>query len=140
MYRRILVAYDGSEGSRKALDAGIALAGVFGAELRALSVEEHLPRYAATVGEMDEEKAERDRYFRELQARAVDLARERGLHIGTEVRTGQAARVIAEYAQEGRYDLLVIGHSGHSEVWGGFLGSTADKIVRHAPCSVLIVR
>jgi hypothetical protein len=35
---------------------------------------------------------------------------------------------------------VVIGHTGHSGVWGLFLGTTAEKVSRHAACSVLIVR
>lgn len=139
MYRRILVAYDGSEGAKKALATGIALASEWGSELRTLSVEERLPHYAATVGEMDEEKEWRDRYFAELQAAAVEQAWERGVQVRTEVQVGQAARVITDYAKAGGFDLLIIGRKGHSGVWGTFMGSTADKISRHAPCSVLIV-
>jgi hypothetical protein len=37
-------------------------------------------------------------------------------------------------------DLVVIGHSGLSGVWGLFLGTTAEKVSRHAACSVRIVR
>jgi nucleotide-binding universal stress UspA family protein len=35
---------------------------------------------------------------------------------------------------------LIIGHRGHSGIWGRLLGTTADKVVDHAPCSVLVVR
>jgi len=43
-------------------------------------------------------------------------------------------------AQEGKFDLILVGHSGLSGVWAKFLGTTAEKVSRHAPCSVLIVR
>jgi len=56
MYRRILVALDGSEAARKALQAALVLARTHGAHLHALGVEERLPRYAATVGEVEEAK------------------------------------------------------------------------------------
>jgi nucleotide-binding universal stress UspA family protein len=36
--------------------------------------------------------------------------------------------------------LVVVGHTGHSGVWGRFLGTTAEKVSRHAAGSVLIVR
>ena len=41
---------------------------------------------------------------------------------------------------EGKVDLILVGHSGLSGVWAAFLGTTAEKVSRHAPCSVLIVR
>jgi nucleotide-binding universal stress UspA family protein len=47
MFKRILVAYDGSEGSRIALTRSIELAKALGAELASISVEEHLPYYGA---------------------------------------------------------------------------------------------
>jgi len=44
------------------------------------------------------------------------------------------------FAKEGGYDLIVVGHSDHSELWGRLLGDTADRISDHAHCSVLIVK
>jgi nucleotide-binding universal stress UspA family protein len=44
------------------------------------------------------------------------------------------------FAKEGNYDLIVIGHSDHSELWGRLLGDTADRVSDHAHCSVLIVK
>jgi nucleotide-binding universal stress UspA family protein len=38
------------------------------------------------------------------------------------------------------FDLIVIGHSDHSELWRRLLGDTADRIADHASCSVLIVK
>ncbi len=43
-------------------------------------------------------------------------------------------------AKEVGADLIVLGHSGHSAVWGPLLGAVTEKVSRHAPCSVLIVR
>jgi nucleotide-binding universal stress UspA family protein len=60
--------------------------------------------------------------------------------LGTQVRAGHPAQRIVEVSREQRIDLIVIGHSGHSGVWGRFLGSTAEKVSRHATCSVLLVR
>ena len=48
--------------------------------------------------------------------------------------------MLPNYAEEVNADLLVIGHSGRSGIWGRVLGTTADKIVDHAHCSVLVVR
>jgi len=56
------------------------------------------------------------------------------------MRVGHAGQVLPHYALEVGADLLIIGHSGHSGIWGRLLGTTADKVVDHAPCSVLVVR
>ena len=45
-------------------------------------------------------------------------------------------------AQEGGYDLVVMGHTGHANGWGTFMGTTAETVTRHVTCSVgpLVVR
>ena len=67
-------------------------------------------------------------------------ALETAVELQTQVRAGHPAQQIVEVAGEHQVDLIVIGHSGHSGVWGRFLGSTAEKVSRHAACSVLLVR
>jgi nucleotide-binding universal stress UspA family protein len=92
MFDKILVAYHDSTGARRALEIGVDMAQRPGVALVAVVVEAHLPHYAATVGEVEEDGAK----------------------------------------------LLILGHSGHSAIWGRFLGSTVEKVSRHAKCSVLI--
>jgi nucleotide-binding universal stress UspA family protein len=140
MFRKILAALDGSEGSWRAMRAAINLAREQRAELWALSVEDHLPRFAATVGEMEEEKDFANHAYQRLQQEARILAGEAGVLLHTDIVAGHAAQSIVEYAKQHGFDLIVVGHSGHSGVWANFLGTTTEKISRHAPCSVLIVR
>jgi nucleotide-binding universal stress UspA family protein len=140
MFKRILVGLDGSAGSKRALSAAIRLAAEQGAELIAVSVEERLPHYAAMVGEVEEAKQQANEYFARVQREAYDRAKQAGIELRCVTLAGHAAQRIVEYANAEKVDLLVLGHSGHTGVWGQFLGTTADKIVRHAPCSVLIVR
>jgi nucleotide-binding universal stress UspA family protein len=138
-FAKILVAYDGSPGAERALALAAGLAGEFAAKLVVLSVVEHLPRFAGTVGEVDESVRERTEALRERQQHATRLAEEHAVAAYRAViETGHAAQLIVAYAERERADLLVLGRSGHSQVWGRFMGGTADKIVRHAPCSVLI--
>ena len=67
MFTRILVGLDGSEAAQRALERALDLAALYGAELLVVSVEEKLPAYAATVGEVQEEERYEHRYFRQLQ-------------------------------------------------------------------------
>ena len=60
--------------------------------------------------------------------------------IKTQIKIGHPARSLVDYASETGVDLLVLGHSGYSGIWGSFLGTTADKVIRHATCSVLVIR
>ena len=139
LFTRVVVAYDGSPGSQRALMLAIRLASAQNAALLILSVAEHVPRFAGTVGEVDESVREHQNALGEDQERALRLAAEMGLTTArTILEVGHAAQLIVTVAEQEHADLLVLGRSGHSEVWGRFMGSTADKVARHAPCSVLI--
>ncbi len=88
MFKKILVANDGSEHARLALAKAIELARCFGAELHMISVEEHLPHYAATVGEVLEEKAEEDSYFAGIVREATAQAAAAGIDLHAVVTPG----------------------------------------------------
>jgi CBS domain-containing protein len=140
MFKRILVAYDGSSSAGAGLRMGIDLAKATGAELQTLSVEEHLPRYAATIGEVEAAREAIDAHFHALTKHARDLALVEGLDIETLVRQGHEVETILAVAREGKADLLVIGDQGHSRILERLVGSTAHSLARLAPCSILLMR
>jgi len=140
MFRKILLAFDGSEGAKRALETGLELVRLHGAELWALAVEERLPRFSATIDEAKEEKEFANRYYGQLLEAAAARALEAGVELKTLLKPGHPAQTIVQVAQEGQFDLILVGHTGLSGVWAKFLGTTAEKVSRHAPCSVLIVR
>jgi len=53
---------------------------------------------------------------------------------------GSPVTGLVDYVKSHGIHLLVVGDTGHSSIWGALLGTSAEKIVRHAPCSVMIVR
>ena len=138
-FDRILVAIDGSQGGRHALTKAIELARLTSASLTALAVEGPLPAYAATVGEVDEVKREKDSFFRTVAASAQEQAEAAGVDLEVEVRPGHAAELITRYAREIDADLVVVGHKGHF-LNDYLLGSTADRVAHHAHCPVMIVK
>lgn len=140
MFQRILVAYDGSEGSRIALRRALELGGALQATVATISVEEHLPYYAASLSEVKGAKEQIDEHFRTLTKQARDAALLSGMEIDTIVRQGHEVESIVAAAKEGTYDLLVIGYHGHSGIFGRSMGSTAEAIVRFAPCPVLLAK
>jgi nucleotide-binding universal stress UspA family protein len=140
VFRRVLVAFDGSPGAHRALEAAVDLARSEDAELIGVAIEAHLPHYGATVGEVDEEREFEEADARRLLAEATAYAAERGVAMGAEILAGHPAQTIVQLAKDKGVDAIVIGHSGHSAVWGLFLGATAKRVSRHAHFSVLIVR
>jgi nucleotide-binding universal stress UspA family protein len=140
MFKKILVGYDGSKGARAALERAAMLARQLGADLVALWVQETLPRHSDLPGEYEEEAEAAEQYFNQRQQEVQQVATKHGIAIRCETRRGHAAKAILKFAEEGGHDLIVVGHSDHSELWGRLLGDTADRISDHAHCSVLIVK
>jgi nucleotide-binding universal stress UspA family protein len=140
MFEKILVGYDGSKGGKAALRRAVAMAKSGDAQITALWVREPLPRYTDLPGEPESEAEAADDYFQERQKEVAEVAAQHGIKIGCETGRGHPARTIVKFADEGGYDLIVVGHSDHSELWGRLLGDTADRISDHAHCSVLIVK
>jgi nucleotide-binding universal stress UspA family protein len=140
MFTRILVGYDGSKGGKAALRRAAVLAKEFGSELTALWVREPLPRYTDLPGEPEGEAEAADEYFQERQKEVAEAAAQHGIKIACETRRGHPAKMLVQAAADQGCDLIVVGHSDHSEMWGRLLGDTADRISDHAHCSVLIVK
>ena len=74
-FTNVLVPVDGSEGSDKALDCALSICAALGARLTALAVEGRLPAYAATAGEVDEVKREKDEFFQACSSAPARRAR-----------------------------------------------------------------
>lgn len=133
MYSNILVpvAGDHSGTTDAALAAARALAEE-GATITALTVVEAIPTYVAA--EIPHDITE------EAKAHALAGLREYvGEGIRAEVVSGHAARTINDFASARGVDCIVIA-SHRPGLADYFLGSTASHVVRHAPCSVHVVR
>lgn len=139
MYGKILIANDGSEGALKALGCAIELAERLGVELHMVSVEE-LPRFSNSIDELVEEQAEAERRFEKVVAHAQTKAAMHNIDLKTHVIIGHPVSRIVEFISNGHYDLLVIGYMGHSALYNHLIGSTTDRLVRLAPCSVMVAK
>ncbi len=138
-FQRIVVAIDGSDCSNRAFARALELAALTHAQLIALAVECPLPAYAATIGEVEEVKREKDAFFSGLAAQARAEAEDAGVSIQVELQAGHAAELIVRHASDQGVHLIVLGHRGHF-LRDHLLASTADRVSEHAPCPVMIVR
>lgn len=121
MYERILVGTDGSKTAAKAVDRAVEVAADTGAVLTIFSAAERT-KGEATVA------AEKERHERS------------GVVIDTKVvETDAVAGLVAE-ADEGRYDLLVMGNKGMTGLSRFLTGSVPNKVAHQLPCSLLIVK
>ncbi len=144
-FERILLASDGSAGSQKAAAAAFALAKGFDACLSVLSVKEPSERFHVEDAnphavKTPEELDERDKRWQAVEESVQASAKETAVPYRICEEQGHAGEAIVCYADNGRYDLIVMGSRG----LGGFerllLGSVSDHVLHHAHCSVLVVR
>jgi nucleotide-binding universal stress UspA family protein len=139
MYTRILAANDGSPGGRKALAGAIELARQVSAELHMVTVEE-LPRFPASIDEIAEEKDEANHRFAPVIDAAKAEAQAAGIAIETHLVPGHVVDAVIGLVKQLRADLLVVGFMGHSQLYERIIGGTTDRLVRLAPCAVLVVK
>jgi universal stress protein A len=138
--KRILVPVDFSDCSHKALQYAAAFAKQFGAEIILVHIVE-LATYAQ--GPMIAMTAVADTSIREEAAKRLSEWRNAIASTATvkaNVRTGTPYHEIVRAAEETNTDLIVIGTHGRGDFAHIFIGSTAERVVRHAPCPVFVVR
>ncbi len=144
-YRRILVAYDGSEGAKLALDWAKDLARLHGSDL--LVANAYLPPnlggaqmgygWYPQIGELYE-AAQTE--ARRLATRTASQLRATGLSAEAFALEGGPTRQISRLAHDQHADLVVAGARRHTAASRLLLGSTAAGLLEHAPCSVLLAR
>ncbi|MCE8509776.1 universal stress protein [Ruegeria pomeroyi] len=134
MYHRILVALSLEHGiSERALENARALAAE-GASIRAVHVIE--PPNPAVRAYLDADlvaKARADAEAR-LRARVADAPGGEPVLL-----SGHSSRALTEYATDMGIDLIIVG-SHRPGLSDYFLGTTAARVVRHAPCTVMVLR
>lgn len=141
LFNHILIPFDGSPSSRKALSVGLGMGHAIGAKVAIVTVEEYLPRFPGDIGEVKEEMERQNEYCMRIQREAREIAKLSGMDFDrADILVGHVAQSIINHAMTIQCDLIVMGHSGRSGVWGRFLGTTADKVTRYAHCTVVIVR
>jgi len=140
MWNKILVANDGSEDAMEAGRTGLRLAKQFDSEIHIISIEEELPLYAATVGEVEEAERESNGYFQKLNKEISEFSESLGVKPIMHIIRGHAVEKVVKFATDEKFDLLIIGFMGHSKVFGRVMGSTAQNIIRLSPCTTLVVK
>jgi nucleotide-binding universal stress UspA family protein len=142
MYKRILLAYDGSESGQKALLDGLDIAQWSHADLLLIAVmPPTTPIIAAEGGIYDSELEEqmKKKYQGILEDGLRRLANS-GYPAKGEVLVGDSVEVIVTHARKTGTDLIVVGHK-HLGSWAArwWRGSRSPALIEHSHCSVLVV-
>ena len=139
--KKILVPTDFSEQSVKAVRYGAELAATFGAELHLFHAVETVPIMYGEGGAylppdtMAEVLAAATTQLDDLKIDTAD-----GLPVIRKVVQGHPFVEVVRYAKDNATDLIVIGTHGRGAIAHLLLGSVAERVVRKAPCPVLVVR
>ncbi len=136
--KRILVAHDFSNDSELALSYGLLLAQEYQAEVHLMHVLPYAPVPASKGMSMTESEAFEDATKR-LQG-SIPEEVYLWCKVKQAIRSGQPYREILTYAEEQNIDLICMGVHGAGFAMRALFGSNADRVLRQAPCPVLITR
>jgi nucleotide-binding universal stress UspA family protein len=143
MFKRILVALDGSPQAGRALIAGIQLAKSLKADLRAVYVYETLPLYAAGFMDVGVTGAtvvlpqQVSQYYRKLRADAQQAAAQQGMPLNTELVEGDEVQAIVECVRRTQSDLLVLGIPRHDGTFSRLWNHTTHDLSQRVVSSIL---
>ncbi len=140
MYKKLLLAYDGSADGRVALIEGAELAQLCDAEVTLLAVVDSGTETAIAEGyagsACSEEQVEQ---FKDVLNEGLIRLRRRGLTATGQLAFGSPAKQISEVASEVGADLVVIGHRPHG-LWAQWLNQPVGAyLMKNLPCSLLVV-
>jgi nucleotide-binding universal stress UspA family protein len=139
LFKKILIATDGSERNKAAVEEALQIGRVCGSTVVAA--------YVIDLGAFESASADvviRDTWTVIQREADATLARVReqaeGVNLETIVLEGKPAPEIVRYATENGIDLIVIGTQGKRGLERLLLGSVAEQVIRSAPCRILVVK
>lgn len=140
MFENILVAHNGSDGGHRAFDAALKLALRLESRLHMISVIDKLPRHAEIMAEVEDIRYRETDHFDRLVAQARRRAAFHSVSLESSIVAGHPVKVIANFANPRKFDLLVVGTSSRPALFGQLWGGISHNLARVAPCSILLVR
>ncbi|HKO91122.1 MAG TPA: universal stress protein, partial [Polyangiaceae bacterium] len=146
VFDRIIVPVDFSEGSRSAFGHGAAFAQAFGSVLELVHVVQHVgqthPAFWTTEPALAGELHRQALTLAEtsMQQLLPHLPATSGVQLQTRILSGSLPGTLSEHAAETHAGLLVVASHGRTGISRWLLGSVSERLLRSAPCPVLIVR
>jgi nucleotide-binding universal stress UspA family protein len=137
VFGKILIAYDGSPQSERAVEVGLRLAAQIDARVLVYSVVRP-PEPAARV-ELNAILDDAKEHYSANFSRLRQLAADHSLSIDTEIAVGHPAEHIVHRAEEVGVNLIVMGRRGQSSFHRWMLGSISERVLRYAHCPVMVV-
>jgi nucleotide-binding universal stress UspA family protein len=136
---KVLVATDGSEQSMKAVQKALEMAQKEGAQVTLMSVAYYSKDDFDDMPPNIQDKLEAQAAAALNKAKSVFEAQKIPMEAVLEAGVVPANNILKR-AQEGNYELILIGSAGLTGIKRALMGSTAAKVVAQAPCSVMVIR
>jgi nucleotide-binding universal stress UspA family protein len=135
---KVLIPIDDSDHSRKAMERGLELAEKQGVEITIMTV---VPAAGSILDEMRNIQDKLNAEYQGWLDRAKAYFEGKGIQVNTILEEGMVpANNIIRRAEDDKFDRIIMGATGMSALARIIMGSTAAKVVAHAPCEVTIVR
>lgn len=140
--KKILVAVDGSEHSKRAVQEAIKYGECFDTEITLLNIIKAISsmHYSQMKPPTIEDNEELERIGQAVLQEAMDEVGNFKSELHTKIKFGNPADKILQEAEEGNYDLIVMGSRGLGVFSRSFLGSVSNNVLHHTDINVLIVR
>ncbi len=136
-YKNMLLPLDGSKEAEKRLDEALGLVKLTKGELILLHVVELFPFRGQDIeAEFNHLKGPREEYLNKVKSKVEA----EGVRVKTVVIPGKPADEICRYAARDEVDIVLVSPTGAGGLLGWALGSVADKVARHSPKPVLVIR
>jgi len=138
---KILIATDGSEYTKKAVQYGLSLAKLLGAKVYALCIVDIAPALSVPLEGSLRPVLELIRNeCMEATSEVKDEGEKLGVEVECVVREGKPAKEIVKFAEENGIDLIVMGTLGKGGLEKILLGSVAERVIRTSKVPVMVVR
>jgi len=135
--KHILVALDDAGESKKGMEKAIYIAKLSGAKITGVNVIVVAPTLVSTVTNYRDYLTKK---AQEMLDSAKESCEKQGIQFASKVLDGSPASKIAEFAEEEKVDLVIVGSRGLTGIKGAILGSVANSIVHKSKVSVLVVK
>jgi nucleotide-binding universal stress UspA family protein len=136
-FRRLLVGYDGSPQSDKAIDVAFSLAECVDSAVLIFAVAR--PPEPCTSVELEAVLDDAREHYEEGFKKIVEKARGHQLEVQTAMAVGHPAEQIIHRAKKDGIDLIILGRRGRSMISRMMLGSVSERVLRYAHCPVMVV-
>ena len=141
MFKKILLPTDGSEHADKTIQQAIDLAKLTGAELLVMYAYNtpFMPRRRGAIA-VEELKSSLEEEAKEIISEVAARVQAAGISVSALAVEGSPAEAILRMVEAEQPDLIVMGSRGDGGLPGLRLGSVDDRVVRHSPVAVLVIK